>query len=66
MCLLKETSRPQVKVSSSTIKIYTHAGNRELGKAKSPLNSLQMKMCKIIISFIPPNWQDIRHQCRYE
>ena len=32
-----------VKVSSSTIEIYTHIDNRNISKAKCPLDSLQMK-----------------------
>ncbi len=50
-----------VKVSSSTIEIYTHTGNREISKAKNPLNSLHMKRWKIISLLISLNWED-RHK----
>ncbi len=35
MCLLKGVLVHIVKVSSKTIEVYTQAGNREVGKAKS-------------------------------
>lgn len=62
--------------SSKTTEIYTHVSNRDIGKMKSPLDSLQIKggeddekmfegcICEPC-SDISPNWEDIRTKFGY-